>query len=781
MNIESRSQWTVGRKLVTGFAAVLILTIVVGATGLFALNTIRGRVETSTTVDARMEKLANLIQISLLEARRNEKDFFLRYKAEGIEASKATYVAAVEENVAAILTYTAEGASLPIEASDQAQFQQIADLIGAYETDYLKAIALVEQRGHIDSGLEGQFRDKIHEIESVVEAAGLQQLTIDMLTIRRYEKDYLLRGGQEYIDKVTAAVADFKQEVAATSTSELSVADQARLNTLADQYLDLFLQLTEVEADLNGAINAYREDAHAIEPLATTLGSNANAHFTASIDQVNQTITTANTAEIAVLILAVFLSSGLALWLSRHISRPVALLTEATAAIAGGDLQRQVVVTSRDELGLLAVTFNDMADKLRQRMAAEQAASERAAQLAQAEREANEYLQRTVNDYLAMIERVASGDLSARLTLNGNNDSMTVLGRHLNTMVERLNHTTTQIRETNERLQRTVNEYLAMIERVSGGDLSVRLSVGDQNDALTVLGRHLNTMVERLSDITTQIREATMNMTAAASEILAATTQQAAGASEQSSAIAQTTTTIDEVKTIVEQSFAKAQAVAEQAQRTRDVSQTGQQAVTDTIDSMNQIKEKVAGIAENILALSEQTQQVGEIISTVNDIASQSNLLALNASVEAARAGEHGKGFAVVAVEVRNLAEQSKQATAQVKAILNEIQRATNATVMATEEGSKGVEAGAQRTNQTGETIRQLAGSIGESARAAQQIVASAQQQTTGMEQLALAMQNINQATLQNLASTRQAERAAQDMSALAKQMETLVARYRLN
>ena len=95
-------------------------------------------------------------------------------------------------------------------------------------------------------------------------------------------------------------------------------------------------------------------------------------------------------------------------------------------------------------------------------------------------------------------------------------------------------------------------------------------------------------------------------------------------------------------------------------------------------------------IAEHILALSEQTQQIGEIIAAVNDLADQSNLLALNAAIEASRAGEQGRGFAVVAHEIRSLAEQSKAATAQVRTILSDIQRATNAAVMATEQGTKG-------------------------------------------------------------------------------------------
>jgi methyl-accepting chemotaxis protein len=123
----------------------------------------------------------------------------------------------------------------------------------------------------------------------------------------------------------------------------------------------------------------------------------------------------------------------------------------------------------------------------------------------------------------------------------------------------------------------------------------------------------------------------------------------------------------------------------------------GKQSVQASIEAMHRIQEHMASIAESIVRLSEQGQTIGEIIATVNDLAEQSNLLAVNAAIEAAKAGEQGKGFAVVAQEVKSLAEQSKQATAQVRTILNDIQTAMSAAVMATEQGSKAVDAGVKQ------------------------------------------------------------------------------------
>ncbi len=367
----------------------------------------------------------------------------------------------------------------------------------------------------------------------------------------------------------------------------------------------------------------------------------------------------------------------------------------------------------------------------------------------------------------------------------GNVLSMNNMSRDISERVimeEELRASETELRASEERLRSTVAEYLDFVQCVARGDLTARLELDGQQhqDDLYRLGENLNRMAGSLSKMTRQIRAAANEVSAAVAEIQAATTQQIANATQQDTAVGQTMATVEEVRTTVSQTADRARQVAESSQQSVDVSRSGQEAVADTSAGMERIRSQVSDIAENILMLSERTQQIGEIIAAVNDIADQSKMLALNASIEAARAGEEGKGFAVVAMEVRQLAEQSREATARVRAILQEIQGATNTAVMVTEQGTKGADQGIRLVEYAGEAIRDLSDIIQEAAHAAEQIAASTHQQTNGMEQLAAAMASIKQASTQTASSTRQAERSAKELIEMARQMEAAVAQYQV-
>jgi len=317
-------------------------------------------------------------------------------------------------------------------------------------------------------------------------------------------------------------------------------------------------------------------------------------------------------------------------------------------------------------------------------------------------------------------------------------------------------------------------------ERVAAGDLTHTVHPGERMDEIGVLTKTFHRMVEGLREMNREMQEGTMVLASSASEILAATTQVASGAAETATSVSETGTTVEEVKQTAQLSNHKAKQVSESAQRAAQVAQSGRKVMDELGEGMSRIREQMESVAESIVQLSEQSQTIGEITTTVSDLAEQSNLLAVNASIEAAKAGEHGAGFTVVAQEIRSLAEQSKQATAQVRVILSDIQKATGAAVMATEQGSKAVEAGVKQSVVAGESLRALADSIAEAAQAATQIAASSQQQLVGMDQVVLAMDNIKQASTQNMLSTKQAETSAHSLNELGQKLKQLIERYKI-
>ena len=159
----------------------------------------------------------------------------------------------------------------------------------------------------------------------------------------------------------------------------------------------------------------------------------------------------------------------------------------------------------------------------------------------------------------------------------------------------------------------------------------------------------------------------------------------------------------------------------------------------------------------------------------MTDLANQTNLLALNAAVEAARAGEHGKGFAVVAVEIRNLAEESKKSAGQIQTLVSDIQKATNSTVIATEEGSRRVEEVTHITRQNGTVLKTIANSAENAAESIRQISLNSRQQAAAISQVVNAMNSINNGAKETSNGIRQTKEGLRDIEVAATHLNAMI------
>jgi len=328
-------------------------------------------------------------------------------------------------------------------------------------------------------------------------------------------------------------------------------------------------------------------------------------------------------------------------------------------------------------------------------------------------------------------------------------------------------------------ITRRLVEFQQFVTSVGEGDLTQE-SAREGGDELGKLAHGLNQMVTGIRNMATRTRSVTESLNSAAMDISASARQQSTVIGQQVAAYQETNATMQQVSKSCFQISEKAKQVTVTAEAVSIANTSGLDAVQKTNQTVEAIHEQAEAVAQNIVSLSEKTQAVGDILATVNDIAEQSHLLALNAAIEAAAAGEHGRSFSVVAGEIKNLADQSKAATVQVKTILGDIQKEINTSVMLTEEAVKRVDLGKHQADVAASAIRNMAANIDQSVQAFQQIVAGTNQQQIGFENVMQAMKDLSRGSEQAASSTRQTEKAAANLSDLGAQLVTATEGYRL-
>jgi CHASE3 domain sensor protein len=258
------------------------------------------------------------------------------------------------------------------------------------------------------------------------------------------------------------------------------------------------------------------------------------------------------------------------------------------------------------------------------------------------------------------------------------------------------------------------------------------------------------------SSVTKQIGAAVQAVQSSSTELQAAANQQASSSAEQSTAMNEIATTISELLATSRQIAESAQRVSQIASQTASSARGGDTTVTKTNEAAIAVRKQVDQIVTHMLELGKRSQQIGRVLDLVGELAEQTNILAINASIEAAGAGDAGRRFGVVADEIRKLADRVTASTKEIRTLIEDVRGAVNTTVMATEAGSKAVDAVAAQVGETASQFKQIAGLVGTTTDAAREIELSTKQQATAVEQVNQAISNVAQAARETEASATQ-------------------------
>ena len=324
-----------------------------------------------------------------------------------------------------------------------------------------------------------------------------------------------------------------------------------------------------------------------------------------------------------------------------------------------------------------------------------------------------------------------------------------------------------------------LDEVVESVKAACQGEIGLKVDVST-NDEFGVLAKSYNQMLDLIVYLIRQTQESSKRLAQSSSEILSATEEQASGSAEQAASISQTTATMEELAATYRQIADNADQVVNMAEASLGSAESGQQAVLNTLEAMDTIKNRSQSSANKILSLGERSQQIGQVLEIINSIADQTKILALNAAIEAARAGEAGKGFSVVAIEIRKLAESVVDSTGEISEIMIEIQSAANELVMATEHEMKQVSSGVELAQVTGDSLDQILEVIEQTTVAAKEISAATAQQRTATDQVVKAMREVAAVAQQTAAGGRQVASSAEQLSAIAKESSQVGSAFKI-
>lgn len=422
--------------------------------------------------------------------------------------------------------------------------------------------------------------------------------------------------------------------------------------------------------------------------------------------------------ELVMFVLALLVISMWALLLRRVIVKPIEQLQKTTQNFSAGDRSARAEVFASDEVGQLAINFNQMADSIN---ASTDAIEEQSRQ------------------------RMAEAEFQ---------------------------------RQEKERLQQGVINFLLEIEDAKRGDLTVKANVDENEmgsiaDAFNATIRSLSQIVTQVKTAASQVHESAFNSETSVEKLTHETIAQAQALTAALNSVEQMGQSVQSVAT----SAQKAAAIARKAVV---VAQNGGETMDRTVGSIQNIRVSVAETSKKVKRLAESSQEISKIVSIISGISEKTNLLAFNASIEASRAGENGQGFRVVADEVRRLAERVTDSTKEIEQLVNTIQQETSEVLQTMEASTTHVVTGTQLVTKTKQTLQGLATINQKIDTVLQSISASTVSQTQASQIVNQTMHEVVAIATSNSVESEAVAASLEQLVTVAQELTNSVSRFRV-
>ncbi|MFP8955230.1 methyl-accepting chemotaxis protein [Natrialbaceae archaeon A-CW3] len=442
-------------------------------------------------------------------------------------------------------------------------------------------------------------------------------------------------------------------------------------------------------------------------------------------------------------ILLVMLIGGV---VGRNTSRSIDRLTSKAEQMEDGDLDVEFETQRIDSIGRLYGGFANMRDSLKAQIQNAQEAREEAEQ-ARAETEAiNRHLEAKADEYRGVMQTCAAGDLTARMDADTDNEAMEDIALEFNAMVAELEETTAQVKAFATEVATASEQVTASSEEVRSASEQVTESVQEISDGAERQNRSLQSVNHEMNGLSTTI----------------------------------------------EQIAASSNQVADIAERTAQTGKHGRKAAQDAIEGMNEIGDESKTAVEEIERLEAEMEQIDELIEFITEVAEQTNMLALNANIEAARSGDSGEGFSVVAAEVKELAEETKDAAEDIESILGTIQEQTERTATevqltsdrvaehtdSVERAADALDEIAEYATETNTGVQEISAASEEQAASTQEVVSMVDEAATISEETTAESENVAAAAEEQTTALTEVSRSASDLANQAAQLSEALDRF---